>query len=289
MQLVFNWHITDRCNYSCHYCFASWNKGKEICHEPKKVDILLSELAKADILPELQPITGNSTSSIRINFVGGEPLFFGNKTVAIVKRTVNEFGFTASVVTNAFYIEKHIEIVDDLEIIGISIDSLSKKTNRKIGRNSQGGRTILEADLERIVTRIRERKPSIKIKFNIVVNTYNWNEQIVGRLISYTPDRIKVFKQMPFGSNIGISNDMFVEFLKQNLTTWHGLCVEDNEDMIESYLMIDPSGCFFQNGQHHVYKYSQPIYEVGLKSSLAEIKFDHNKFTKRYGAYSNAK
>ncbi|WP_207261914.1 viperin family antiviral radical SAM protein [Desulfovibrio sp. Huiquan2017] len=287
MQLVFNWHMTDRCNYSCHYCFASWEAGDEICHNPKTTETLFTELAQASSAPMLQSVSLNSTSPIRINFVGGEPLIFGYKTVGIVKKAVEKFGFEASIVTNASLLEKNIDIVDYLEVVGISVDSLSHETNLKIGRHSHVGKTLLESDLETLITRIKKIKPDLKIKFNTVVNAYNWNERIVEKLIQYNPDKIKIFKQIPFGSNNGISELEFTEFLKLNSISWHGLHVENNEDMTESYLMIDPLGRFFQNGKLNIYKYSHPIYSVGLRRSLAEIKFNHAKFSKRYGVCPN--
>lgn len=29
-QLVINYHITEKCNYDCHYCYAKWAKPNEL-------------------------------------------------------------------------------------------------------------------------------------------------------------------------------------------------------------------------------------------------------------------
>jgi radical S-adenosyl methionine domain-containing protein 2 len=57
--------------------------------------------------------------------------------------------------------------------------------------------------------------------------------------------------------------------------------------MRESYLMIDPSGRFFQNnspvaGQGYVY--SPSILEVGAGAAFAEMAFDHGRFSARYAS-----
>ena len=59
---------------------------------------------------------------------------------------------------------------------------------------------------------------------------------------------------------------------------------ENYQDMRESYLMIDPSGRFFQNSPiaEQGYAYSQPILEVGADAAFAEVHFTHERFSSRY-------
>lgn len=54
--------------------------------------------------------------------------------------------------------------------------------------------------------------------------------------------------------------------------------------MLESYLMINPEGRFYQNSKGS-YTYSSSILEVGLESALSEIQFDQKKFLERKGMY----
>jgi radical S-adenosyl methionine domain-containing protein 2 len=58
--------------------------------------------------------------------------------------------------------------------------------------------------------------------------------------------------------------------------------IEDNEDMIESYIMVEPSGRFYQNSMDGHYSYSLPITEVGAKSAFNQINFSLNKYDRRY-------
>ena len=59
---------------------------------------------------------------------------------------------------------------------------------------------------------------------------------------------------------------------------------EDNEDMVNGYLMIDPYGRLFQNspGEGGGYEYSPSILDVGIEKAMSDIKFDYEKYLKRY-------
>lgn len=67
------------------------------------------------------------------------------------------------------------------------------------------------------------------------------------------------------------------------------LCAEDNRDMHESYLMVDPHGRFFQNDpqvEGQGYLYSQPILEVGAAAAFAQMAFDSERFRARYSQHA---
>ena len=53
--------------------------------------------------------------------------------------------------------------------------------------------------------------------------------------------------------------------------------------MTESYLMIDPKGCFYQNTTGGSgYKYSESINKVGAATALNQINFNEAIFIARY-------
>lgn len=54
--------------------------------------------------------------------------------------------------------------------------------------------------------------------------------------------------------------------------------------MIDSYVMIDPKGSFYQNNGN-IYVFSSPILEVGFSSALSEVKYNYDKFLERGGLY----
>ncbi len=59
---------------------------------------------------------------------------------------------------------------------------------------------------------------------------------------------------------------------------------ETNDDMTESYAMIDPLGRIFINAGGR-YSYSQPILEVRVEEDFHQIQFSHDKFQGRGGRY----
>ncbi len=155
---------------------------------------------------------------------------------------------------------------------------------------------------------------NIRIKINTVVNSENFNEILVDRFAQLHIDKWKIFRQMPFNGNEGISHFQFFAFIRNNYneelmqksapvhqdpiealymtdpnysekkddnTNKQVIFIEDNKAMTESYLMISPDGRFFQNGSEE-YSYSRPLTEVSLEDALSDIKFDSSKFEERY-------
>ncbi len=62
------------------------------------------------------------------------------------------------------------------------------------------------------------------------------------------------------------------------------MSIEDNDEMSESYLMIDPLGRFFQNTPNSLgqgYLFSDPILSVGLASALSSIQLSPEKYRRR--------
>ncbi len=53
--------------------------------------------------------------------------------------------------------------------------------------------------------------------------------------------------------------------------------------MQHSYLMVNPAGCFYQNGDAgDGYLVSDPILDVGVEVALSQVPFDGDAFIKRY-------
>ncbi|MDR1829714.1 MAG: viperin family antiviral radical SAM protein [Candidatus Fibromonas sp.] len=286
MQIVYNWHITERCNYSCEFCFAKWDKATEICGDYEKLEKILANLSQKEAISEF---IGEDIASVRVNFAGGEPLILGKKFVEIVKRA-KELGFETSLITNGFLLEYNLEIFKYLDIAGISIDSLDENICKSIGRCSRES-YLSEQKLTGLVKEIRWNYPKIKLKFNIVVSEYNYNTNIVEQLQAFEPDRLKILRQLPFKDKKGITDEQFERFLSINekFLKFENKVIENKSDIIQSYLMIDPQGRFFQNGNEYDYIYSEPIHKVGIKYALSQIPFSKEKFMSRYnqGGASN--
>jgi len=166
-------------------------------------------------------------------------------------------------------------------MVGISVDSLDETICFKIGRHS-GKKYLSKERLEEIVSEIKAHK--IRLKFNTVVSPYNYKTNIAEQLQAYKPDRLKILRQLPFNGEKGISDEHFEDFFRINkeFTNQKNVVIEDKNEMTQSYLMIDPSGRFFQNGNGQEYYYSDPIYEVGLEKALSQISFSKEKYMSRY-------
>jgi radical S-adenosyl methionine domain-containing protein 2 len=276
MKLVFNWHITQRCNYSCHYCFSEWHQCSEIWQTKEIAEKLILEISDSN--PDLDFMEFKMPP--RLNIAGGEPLLLGRSLVKYLEKAKSG-GLETSIITNGSLLKRNIEVVDNLDMMGISIDSLNHESNISIGRSCRGTTLFME-ELQETVSNATVRNPSLKLKFNIVVNRFNWDTIVVEKLQEFSPHKIKILRQLPFKDQSGITDDEFLHFMNNNRTLYSNVVVEDNTDMINSYLMIDPAGRFFQNGNPAEYRYSEPIHVVGINSALKQITFDSAVFKSRY-------
>lgn len=290
--LVLNWHLTEACNYGCKYCYAAWNESscqRELIHDAQRVQRLLSELYQF-----FQP--GNCSNplarrfswrSVRLNLAGGEPLLYADKLQEVVRKARN-LGFEVSMISNGSNLTAELmhKLAPQLTWLGISIDSACPTTNGAIGRLDRHGRMLDLASMVSILGKARQFNPDLRLKLNTVVNKLNQREDFHRLIQRFDPDKWKVLRMLPVvNQSLAVSNQQFSEFVVRHQALASILCAEDDKDMRESYLMIDPQGRFFQNiplieGQGYVY--SKPIIEVGAEAAFSEIAFDFERFSARY-------
>jgi radical S-adenosyl methionine domain-containing protein 2 len=200
-------------------------------------------------------------------------------------------GFETSLITNGYSLERYLDIFGYLDMLGISVDSLDENVCKNIGRCTRKGDYLSKEILTALVNRARQVNPRIKIKLNTVVSEHNYKSNVAGQLQALKPDRLKILRQLPFDGKEGITDEQFQLFLDINKQACEreNIVIEDNGDITHSYIMIDPLGRFFQNGNGRDYAYSKPIFEVGVERALSQISFDVEKFLKRYndGGASN--
>jgi radical S-adenosyl methionine domain-containing protein 2 len=268
-----NFHINRLCNYTCRFCFATF----------RDVPGSLS-LNEALRLQELLARSGIE----KLNYAGGEPTLHPHLVdMALHARSL---GMTTSLVTNGArlgaLLVQHGAFVD---WVGLSVDSASEDTEQRLGRGRGGHvrRCLALAEQCRAV--------GIRLKLNTVVSRENMDESLHGLLRQMRPERWKVFQVLPiFGQNDGsvepllISQEEFVTFLERHadlVGEGLGPVAEDNTAMTNSYLMIDPEGRCFGNGQG-IHTYSRPILEVGLETALSSVGFSSARFEDRGGRYA---
>lgn len=282
-ELVVNWHITEACNYHCNYCFAKWDKQKnELMNDENSVSKLMDEIQKLPAILNGKYLT--EFESIRLNLVGGETFLNIRKVTRIIHQA-KQRKFSLSAITNGSRLNNELVtlIANDFNSIGFSVDSLDSPTNIKIGRTEKSG--VMDTDkVLRDISVIKELNPSIDIKINTVVSSLNQSEDLSAFIDQAAPNKWKVFKVLPVITRENeVSQDDFIEFLERHSKFENIISSEDNDEMTDSYLMIDPIGRFFQNSiLGSGYSYSTPIVNTGIEEALNEINFDPEKFHGRY-------
>ncbi|HHZ9317065.1 TPA: viperin family antiviral radical SAM protein [Pseudomonas aeruginosa] len=290
--LVLNWHLTEACNYRCQYCYAAWNESacpRELIHDPERTTALLSELYRF-FRPgnRANPLASRmSWDSVRLNLAGGEPTLHAKKLPALVSHS-RAVGFEVSMISNGSRLTRELldQLAPQLTWLGISLDSANPATNHAIGRIDSRGRLL---DLDELATnlhRARQNNPQLRLKLNTVVNQLNHAEDLGALIQRFAPEKWKVLRMLPVvNQHLSVSDEQFAAFVARHSTFANILCAEDNQDMRESYLMVDPRGRFFQNSPQtpgQGYAYSPPILEVGAAAAFAEMAFDPARFSARY-------
>lgn len=289
-ELVINWHVTEICNYRCRYCYAKWedeDQGKDLIHDVSASQALLTEVRRF-----FDPQNGGNPlrkrmgwDSLRLNLAGGEPLLYATKAVRVFRHS-RQLGFDASIITNGsrFNAELIAELAPLLSWVGLSLDSLVASTNQSIGRSDSRSRMLSMAEITDLVALARTCNPNLRLKINTVVNALNWHENMSKLITSLDPDKWKVLRMLPtLTEDLAVSDREFNAFVRRHNDFTAVMRAEDNIDMAESYIMIDPHGRFFQGEVGRKgYKYSDPILDVGAEVAFAQVSLSHERFCARY-------
>ncbi len=282
-EITINWHIIQKCNYKCYYCFAKYQKSqrKEIHYSKKEIEVLLNKIYK----------TFNSNykdCDIRLNIAGGEPTLSRNLNFII--ESAYKIGFKVSIITNSSILTTRFikSSAKYLSMFAISIDSVNKDNNIKIGRVHKENSLNL-SQIFRNVELLRSFNKDIKIKINTVVNKHTYNEYLGDFINLINPDKWKIFQALNIGSNEIYCNDVQYKIFLQNhqkleVSTYS----ESNDEMTDSYIMIDPHGRFYQN-TNGTYSYSKSILDITKDEIIECINIDMDKYNKRYEENNYAK
>lgn len=287
-ELVINWHITEACNYRCRYCYAHWaGSGRELLHNVPATAQMLENLWQYFHPQNLaNPLRREMDwQGVRLNLAGGEPLLYPERALQILS-AARDIGFTTSLITNGSLLSPELsqQLAPHLSLLGISLDSGVSTTNRQIGRQSRHGQLLTIEQLEEAINGARCWNPKLQIKLNTVVNALNCHEDLSALIRRLAPQRWKVLRMLPVVTNeLMVGNTDFQGFVARHQPLGDILCFEDNTEMVESYVMLDPLGRFFQNalGQSS-YRYSRPIPEIGVDQAFAMVGMDPAKFCARY-------
>lgn len=261
-----NWHFTNKCNMSCRYCFVPCNKELSL----EESLIVLSKLR-------------NFFS--RINFVGGEPTLSSNLKPLVIQ--AKELGFEVSIVTNGYIFSKNPDylysLINNFSIVGISVDSLNLQTNLEIGRCSSMA-PLSESDYISLCNKITS--VGCKLKVNTVVSKLNLYEDFNYFYREVNPSRIKLFQVLkPAGQlkrnyeNLQISEEEYNGFVRRHSGFSDIICSESNEQMLNSYYILNSNGCFLDNKTG---KSSRSLLKYELHEVLSDVFVDEKKYAARY-------
>lgn len=283
-QLVINYHITEKCNYDCHYCYAKWAKPNELHRDLNELKHVLFKLAKYFLSPN--PIQHQlNYKSVRLNFAGGEPLLLKERFIEALDYAI-ELGFKVSMITNGHLLSEQFiaEHSHKLDLLGISYDSNSYSRQQLIGRATRSGNVLSETRLKSIFQQVKEYSPNTELKINTVVNQYNAEDNLSELIGELQPKKWKVLRVLPVFDEIQtISEQQFYNYVERHESVAHLMSVENNDSMTNSYLMLSPDGSFFQNGnQAQGYFKSRSVLTTSIDVALAETGFDAEKFALRY-------
>jgi len=291
-DLVINWHITEACNYRCKYCYAKWTpphlqSNRELYRDQEGTHRMLKNV-KEFFAPtnSSNPLTQSLRwKNVRLSIAGGEPTLLRDRLYSVIS-DAKQLGFEISLITNGSLLDaQRMEfIAPQLSCLGISLDSPNVATNKAIGRINDKGDGKSVGDIIELIRGARKANPSIKIKVNTVVNAINAHENMTDLISRIQPDRWKVLRALPvISAALSVTEDSFLKFVARHAMMSSVMSVEDNTDMVESYIMIDPLGRFFQNSPGcSAYSYSSPIQEIGAEAAFSQIEFSPEKFAKRY-------
>ena len=271
---VVNYHITNRCNYHCIYCFGKFDRQKD----PSLDD------AKKIIRNIADYFLRNGITDGRINFAGGEPTLYEHLDELI--DYASSLGIRVSIVTNGSLLtpDRIRAWQGKVSCIGISIDSLDDTTNVTIGRccRNKG------IDLSRWISLAKTiRECDIDLKINTVVSRLNLDEDFSESYQALNPMKIKLF-QMHLIDGIndralpyGITRSEFDVFCKRLKTFGSEIVAEPLGSMENSYLMITPKG-EFQLNNNGIYQTFGDLNTTPLFEILKKVPLDSEKFDSRY-------
>lgn len=238
MFRIFNFHLTDSCNFRCKFCFVK--KGfKPLSFSTAKIIV--------DRVKEYFDEKGITDG--RINIAGGEPLVSGYIQELI--DYIYSKGIRVSIITNGYLLdEKFItNNKNKVEKIGISIDSINDNTNIELGRCDSKGRVY---DYESLVKNCMLIKQyGIELKINVVASKINYNEDIIQLLDDVKPDRFKILQMIPitdYAKENALTDEEFANYCKKYdgyLTVYENQC-----HICNAYIIIDSEGKITTDNLH---------------------------------------
>lgn len=279
--VALNYHVWQPCNMGCRFCFAEFSDTVPQLQADKG---LLRERA-------LRVVAAAADAGIqKLTLVGGEPTlcpWLFDLLQLAKKRDMVTMVVSNGSRMNAHWIGRHAPWLD---WAALSIDSLDRETNVRIGRTAPGfepDRSTYDALLSAL------RTAGCRVKVNTVVSALNLQDDFTSFMYAHAVERWKILQALHVsGENdaafpaMAVTPEQFTAFVERHdgLRQRMMVAVEDNNAMRGSYLMVDPLGRFFSN-VHGGHRYSEPIWSVGWERARAQVEVHSDRFLARGGLY----
>ena len=236
----------------------------------------------------------------KINFVGGEPTIHPHIKELI--RTAKKAGMTTSIVTNGSLIDEEwlTEMRPHLDWLGLSIDASNDVIHAVMGRGTKAElRKGHSSHLAQSLL-VAEMADSLGygLKLNTVVAMQNADDDMSIIVETLRPHRWKVFRVLEISDEndscfpqFAIEDEAFDAWVDRHRHRLAGtgitMVVENNEDMLGTYAMVDPQGLVYTNSEGR-YLYSQDsIVDIGFREAWHQVSrgFDRASFNARGGTW----
>lgn len=223
------WLTTEKCNQKCKYC-DRFTTAETLSTDDYKT-----------ILNKLISYGVNN-----ITFGGGESLLVPCFSDIIVK--CKKLGIGTKLVTNGKLISQNIHLLNYLDEITISIDSINLDTNEELGRGYNHFKNVCDA-----INVIKKNRNDTYLNINSVVTRININDiyDIPNMFDEWNIKLWKIFRFCPLRGSAEKNRDFFTitdavfSKVKKNILNMSLTCeiqFRDYIDMEKRYLLITPKG-----------------------------------------------
>lgn len=206
---------------NCKYCFRT----KNIFSLNKKWKEAIDIIADSGLIDYF-------------NIAGGEPTINKKQLLEILKY-ISSKKIKSSIITNGIILSEDKlfldEILNYVDTLGISVDSLDENICKEIGRVDNNNNWLSKEKLDFLNK--ETKKKNKKFKINIVVSKLNKNDNSLMFINNLEIDKIKILRNQMDG-NIDISE---MEKLKGLFSNCKNIVMEYNMD--DMYIMLDGNLC----------------------------------------------
>lgn len=268
---VLNLHLTKACNMRCVFCFGGFKETKTS----------LNQTEWEQLIRKVGQETAHLTHR-RINFAGGEPLLVPYLSDLI--RVAHEEGFEVSLITNGSrltrsFIQAHRT---EIQMIGISIDSIDPLLNKASGRTWQGRALSFNDYLMRCEW---VKEAGLTLKVNTLIHRFNAHQDFRPLLEATSIDRWKVLRMLAIENENGDfkhwlpTDEAFYHFVQRHQT--FSPVVENDDEIQQAYLFVSPEGYLMDN-QTGDMKNGLNLLHHSLASAICHLNFRQEAYDKRY-------